>query len=212
MKKPVVVFVGLDHVGKSSLAQMLAKRLSYQFDNFPSSRFPFLRQIGKSLECVLDSQTISENKFKTSKQSQCLAHTLSHSLSYDRINHLLKKHTTKGVVIDRFWYCAYAYNSAIGGVDVDFLMRIENGFVRPIVPDLVVYVKSDVVFGKLDSLKKSDREDPQYRNAIHAAYLRVLSSEAVTKNNVMVIHFINSSKQSLEDNFERLFDLVKEYL
>jgi thymidylate kinase len=206
--KPIIVFEGLDKVGKTSLAQWLSRKFDLVYDNFPSSNFPLLRYAGKHDHIeVVDDDGFELFRVKTTLWSRALSHALTHSLSYDWYRSKCEDPNFRGVVWDRYWYSAYAYNRAIGGLNVDVLLEIERIWNNPLVPDLVIFVHSKSPFGKLDNF---DRENPAFRDKIQQEYMSLfLGGGWYEREKTSLMFYENDPNMSLEENCERLYERIK---
>jgi len=105
--KPVIVFVGLDKVGKSTIAEEMAVELGYHYEQFPTRKLSLLRDLAKADRFYIASPP--NDAIPLSPWSRMLAHALSHSLTYDIHRTLLETSNAKGLVCDRYWYCNVAY-------------------------------------------------------------------------------------------------------
>lgn len=207
---PVIVVVGLDKVGKTTLARSTAFKGEMGYDNFPSSNFPLLRTIGKaSLVEYEERETRKRLEFIPTAWSRALSHALAHSLTYDIFRYRQKHSDFKGMVYDRFWYCNYAYGKEfLSPEQLSLLMEIEENANNPIIPDIIFQIKSNVIFGLLEEI---DLESMEYREKISRNYdtfLPVVSN----KYGIPVVSYYNVDTVPKEVSIENFNNILNNEL
>jgi len=113
---------GPDGSGKTSLARLLAQKLSLRFDSVYTAE-PTDSPLGREIRRILQSGTKEEQQ------------TLTDLFVRDReshINDFIKPELEKGkiVVCDRYKYSTVCYQQ-LQGIDVSRLIDLNKGFLRP---------------------------------------------------------------------------------
>jgi thymidylate kinase len=222
-QKQLIVLEGVDGVGKTTFARLLALELGLEYDNAPSNSFPFLRQLGKKKEVQhFESWTNKEGTFVSSFWSRQMAHALSHNLSYDEFRfRTLNDNNFKGKVFDRWWYSNYAYGKAFHAehsyeFDFGLLMDIEQRANKPLEPDIFILVTSKN--SPVEEDKTETFEVKKMKKIVAQNFLDMYNSVKgfeEAKGDMPVpktacIHFDTDFNKSIKQNFADLLLQVKE--
>lgn len=210
MNKPIVAMVGVDKVGKTTIARRVAQELRFDFDHFPTGMLRDVRRIAKTSDFTPDG--LGSITFPTSGQTRMLSHALCHALSYDWYRSIVNEESFRGVVWDRYWYCAYAYNKAILGEETpDFrtLMEVESVFNRPLIPTCVIHVVAPEPFGELETTSDREalqREDNGLRERIVGCYNELLSGLDVPST------ILRNSPGRMEETVEEAISFCRKHI
>lgn len=128
----LIVFEGLDRVGKSTLAKKLVEHLErierpVSYYRFPDRTTP----IGQLIDGFLKS---------SSKRVDDHAMHLLFSANRWELDKEIRHHLLRGitVVVDRYSYSGIAYSSAKHGLSIDWCREMEKGLAKP---DLVLFLE-----------------------------------------------------------------------
>jgi thymidylate kinase len=167
--KPVIVIVGLDKVGKTTIAKEVALRAHYYYETFPTKKLPELRNLAKANEIGVMGHVIT-----ISPWSRMLAHALSHSLTYDLHRQLLETSTVRGLLCDRYWFCNVAYTALYEkGYELANKIREVELASNPFFPDVVFLVRAErpeIMYAPSDG---SVLEQPEKRVAVLKRYMKL---------------------------------------
>lgn len=128
----LIVFEGLDRVGKSTLATKLVEHLQGLKRDVSLCRFPErTTPVGSLIDDILKS---SSKRFDNH-----VVHLLFSANRWEmakKIRNTINQGTT--VVVDRYSYSGIAYSAAKSGMDIKWCSEMEVGLPRP---DLVIYLE-----------------------------------------------------------------------
>ena len=169
----LIVFEGVDGVGKSTLATALARYLAANFPQTPVSLGSFPGDVPGTLgEWVyrLHHGAISDLRPKSiSPPAMQLLHVAVH---IDGIQSWIEPALAQGtVILDRYWWSTYAYSRCDVSTDVAIALVLpEQLFWRALPPPIIFYVTRSM------SLKSSE-VDPRTHGLLDSYYREIIERE-----------------------------------
>lgn len=129
----LIVFEGLDRVGKSTLAKKLVEHLERMKRPVAYLRFP---DRTTSVGHLINEQLVK----KSSKEIDNRAFHLLFSANRWELDATIRNTISKGttVVLDRYSYTGIAYSSTNTNISMDWCCQVETGLPKP---DMVVYLE-----------------------------------------------------------------------
>lgn len=199
-KGKLIVFEGIDDVGKTTLAKFLTSELLSK--GIPSKTLSFPGKIKNTLGNLI--YELHHNPIKYSienidKTSLQLLHVASH---IDAINKYILPEYKKGtyIILDRFWWSTVAYGRS-EGISASIISRIvdlEKIFWRTIKPDIIFYISRKTAF--LNS-------KPLNFTKLNNAYKTIINTEK-KENNV----YIFENNLTIKDATNKLYSIIKNKL
>jgi len=143
----LLVFEGVDAVGKSSLCQAVCDELRHQKINHKMLSFPG-RDMGTIGELIYRIHHRHAEEFSINTIDPLALQTLHIAAHIDLINRKICAKILSGcwIVLDRFWWSTYVYgvSDGIRREQVEALVRVEKNVWGDCLPDLVVLIDSEV--------------------------------------------------------------------
>ena len=172
-KNKFVVFEGLDGVGKSTQAEMLAS----------ARKALYTKQPGGYEEKDMTAQVLRNILLDRSSQISDFVEAMIFSI--DRSIHtekVLRPALNKGkdVVCDRFVGSFLAYQGYGRGGDIDFLKDISKKATGGLEPDLVILLQSSIELPQSQEVDRIERENDQFRERVMDGYLTLLEENKET--------------------------------
>jgi len=191
----LIVFEGLDAVGKTTQITRVEKYLNYKSISTSYQHQPRSSSIGKDVYEIL-----VKNKGKLNHYTEWLLHCASHFQHWQET--LLAECSNDKIVVlmDRWWWSAVAYSVFGKGLSKDIVEQLEKLASRDFIPDLVFYFYNDKPFKQDDELQNN--QDDAYRNLVNAGYSNLCSQN---KNSYPIVKIDVTNKE--EDS---VFEIVKE--
>lgn len=143
----LLVFEGVDAVGKSSLCQAVCDQLRQQKIKHEMLSFPG-RDMGTIGELIYRIHHRHAEEFSINTIDPLALQTLHIAAHIDLINRKIRARILSGcwIVLDRFWWSTYVYgvSDGIRPEQVEALVRVEKNVWGDCLPDLVVLIDSEV--------------------------------------------------------------------
>lgn len=199
-----ITFEGIEGSGKSTQAEILAKRLEDIGIKVCLTFEPGDTEFGKELRKILLSPSLSFNP-------------ISELLLYfaDRIEHIERKilpNLSQGytVISDRFTDSTVAYQGYGRGVKLELISRLNTELLNNFKPDLTILLDLpvEIGLGRNRATKKRDRfelETQSFHSRVREGFLEIASKE---RERFIVI----DATKSVEEVSEEIFIKVKERL
>ena len=171
-----IVFEGIDASGKSTLIQLLSKKLKEHGISVLETKEPGGTKIGSRIRKLL----LDKNNSELNPLSETL---LYYADRKQNIEELIKKGLEQGqwVLSDRYWASTSAYQCGGRGIDEDFVEGLRRKICQNCEPDLWVLLDSKVDLSlKRLSSKNRDRleAEPQtFHQRVRNYYLKLSKKE-----------------------------------
>lgn len=138
LKKGILISVeGIDGSGKSSLVDLLEKRLKEENFETLKTKEPGATSLGKVLRDILQ-----DRKFSINNKTEFLLFSADRSENINKIVIPALK-SNKIVISDRMTDSTFAYQGFARGLDINFIKEVTKFATENIFPDLTIYLKID---------------------------------------------------------------------
>lgn len=156
----LIVFEGVDAVGKTTLSNDLCSYLSNLGTPFKRCQFPGKEQ-GTLGELVYKIHHSHKEDFSISEITPCSLQLLHIAAHIDTIESKIKPTLLKGawIILDRFWWSTYVYglNSDVPRPQLDQMIAIEQISWGDISPDIIFLIDSHTPL-RQDESETRDRQ------------------------------------------------------
>lgn len=186
-KNLFIAFEGIDGSGKSTQVRLLAQFLRDQGHKVVTTCEPTDSPIGKMIRDIFNHKMEADQRvIATLFASDRLQHILDKS-------HGILKRLNEGytVITDRYYFSSYAYHSVHEGIDLEWVIKINELSARLLKPDLNIYIDISPEYS-MERLKKSRQNLEMYEtsdnqlkvyNMYEKAFKRLNNDEYIVKIN-----------------------------
>ena len=205
MKKgKFIVFEGIDGSGKSTQAELFAKRLKENNISFYETREPSSSPMGLLIREFLRGEKTTDNK------------AIAALFVADRLDHLLnstdglkaKIDAGENVICDRYYFSSYAYHSV--DMDMDWVISANSVCAEILKPDLTVFidVTPEVSMERIIAGRESTElfETKERLTLVREKYFDAFE-KLKDKENILIINGNKSPEEISEDLWEKVSKL-----
>lgn len=167
----LIVVEGLEGAGKTTAIKTIKRLLSELDITFITTREPGGTQVGEMVRQIVKSTTDNE---PLDARAELL---LFYAARVQLLERVIKPALARGcwVLADRFELSSFAYQGGGRGLDLMLLKSLSEFCVKPIQPDILVYLDVDPILGlkraaMRSQLDRMEQESLEFFKAVHAAY------------------------------------------
>ena len=190
---PFIVFEGLDHSGKSTLIQLVTRRLSQKKLDFISTREPGGTPIGEKIRDIL----LKPYGESLSPEVEALLISASRK---DHIEKVILPALDQGqwVICDRFWASTSAYQGKGRGLSEEWVGWLNRTTVKDVQPDLWILLDLPVtdkekrvqLHGRLSD--RFEIMDRNFHQRVREGYLALAEK---TPDKWLILNALNSPEE-----------------
>ncbi len=199
-----ITFEGIECCGKTTQSLLLIERLKEKGYDVIHTREPGGTNIGEDIrKILLDTHNSVMNDL-----TEVLLYTASRVQHiYEIIQPALLEN--KIVVCDRFMDATIAYQGYARGLDMELIYKLQNMFIKNIIPNLTLLIDITPEQGLLRAANKSldriEKEDIKFHQMVRQGYLQIAEQEPDR------VKIIDGSK-SVDDVHQMICEYVDEII
>lgn len=183
----LIIFEGLDRVGKSTLAKKLYEHLERIKRPVAYVRFP---DRNTSIGRLINDQLVNNSSKKIDDRAMHLLFSANRWELDQSIRNSISKGTT--VIVDRYSYTGIAYSCANKTLTMDWCCQVETGLPKP---DLVVYLElpKEAQYSR-PGFGDERYETKEYQESVRVQYEKLIK---ISRENWLCIDVENKSPDQL---------------